>query len=67
MMVHNINVKEEIILLVICSQHRPLDFVDCITDLREYDVPYHVRFCIDIGKPYFNPLILFVPFRLKFL
>ncbi|XP_057534123.1 DNA polymerase epsilon catalytic subunit A-like [Amaranthus tricolor] len=30
------------------GQHRPLDFVDCITDLREYDVPYHVRFCIDI-------------------
>ncbi|KAK7271283.1 hypothetical protein RJT34_27054 [Clitoria ternatea] len=23
------------------------DFVDCITDLREYDVPYHVRFAID--------------------
>ncbi|KAK7262191.1 hypothetical protein RJT34_29753 [Clitoria ternatea] len=23
------------------------DFRDCITDLREYDVPYHVRFAID--------------------
>ncbi|KAI7734033.1 hypothetical protein M8C21_026550 [Ambrosia artemisiifolia] len=23
------------------------DFMDCITDLREYDVPYHVRFAID--------------------
>ncbi|KNA12254.1 hypothetical protein SOVF_127620 [Spinacia oleracea] len=29
------------------GQQRPQDFVDCITDLREYDVPYHVRFCID--------------------
>ncbi|XP_047319798.1 DNA polymerase epsilon catalytic subunit A-like isoform X2 [Impatiens glandulifera] len=29
------------------SKHRPLDFVDCIIDLREYDVPYHVRFAID--------------------
>ncbi|PNX99212.1 DNA polymerase epsiion catalytic subunit a-like protein, partial [Trifolium pratense] len=23
------------------------DFLDCIIDLREYDVPYHVRFAID--------------------
>lgn len=23
------------------------DFMDCITDMREYDVPYHVRFAID--------------------
>ncbi|GAB2214864.1 hypothetical protein Drorol1_Dr00019229 [Drosera rotundifolia] len=29
------------------SEQRPLDFLDCITDLREYDVPYHVRFAID--------------------
>ncbi|XP_074301915.1 DNA polymerase epsilon catalytic subunit A-like [Silene latifolia] len=29
------------------SEQRVQDFVDCITDLREYDVPYHVRFCID--------------------
>ena len=26
------------------------DFLDCIIDLREYDVPYHVRFAIDNGK-----------------
>ncbi|CAI9105576.1 OLC1v1004524C1 [Oldenlandia corymbosa var. corymbosa] len=29
------------------SDQRPQDFIDCITDLREYDVPYHVRFAID--------------------
>uniref|UniRef100_A0A0E0K092 DNA polymerase epsilon catalytic subunit n=1 Tax=Oryza punctata TaxID=4537 RepID=A0A0E0K092_ORYPU len=26
---------------------RPQDYINCITDLREYDVPYHVRFAID--------------------
>ncbi|KAI5666605.1 hypothetical protein M9H77_16458 [Catharanthus roseus] len=29
------------------SKQRPQDFIECITDLREYDVPYHVRFAID--------------------
>lgn len=29
------------------GKDRPQDYVDCITDLREYDVPYHVRFAID--------------------
>ncbi|KAL0460774.1 UNVERIFIED_CONTAM: DNA polymerase epsilon catalytic subunit A [Sesamum latifolium] len=29
------------------SKQRPQDFVECITDLREFDVPYHVRFAID--------------------
>ncbi|KAI3461306.1 hypothetical protein Pfo_017969 [Paulownia fortunei] len=29
------------------SKQRPQDFIDCITDLREFDVPYHVRFAID--------------------
>ncbi|XP_026665327.2 DNA polymerase epsilon catalytic subunit A isoform X2 [Phoenix dactylifera] len=29
------------------SKERPQDYIDCITDLREYDVPYHVRFAID--------------------
>ncbi|KAK9279688.1 hypothetical protein L1049_013368 [Liquidambar formosana] len=29
------------------SKQRPQDFIDCISDLREYDVPYHVRFSID--------------------
>ncbi|GMH11122.1 hypothetical protein Nepgr_012963 [Nepenthes gracilis] len=29
------------------GEQRPQDFVDCITYLREYDVPYHVRFAID--------------------
>nr|GMD12608.1 DNA polymerase epsilon catalytic subunit A-like [Ipomoea batatas] len=29
------------------SKHWAQDYIDCITDLREYDVPYHVRFAID--------------------
>ncbi|KAK9126454.1 hypothetical protein Scep_015300 [Stephania cephalantha] len=29
------------------SNQGPQDFIDCIVDLREYDVPYHVRFAID--------------------
>ncbi|XP_059627348.1 DNA polymerase epsilon catalytic subunit A-like [Cornus florida] len=29
------------------SKQRPQDFIDCIMDLREYDVPYHVRFAVD--------------------
>ncbi|KAL3518505.1 hypothetical protein ACH5RR_021094 [Cinchona calisaya] len=29
------------------SKQRAQDFMDCILDLREYDVPYHVRFAID--------------------
>ncbi|KAF7823259.1 DNA polymerase epsilon catalytic subunit A-like [Senna tora] len=28
-------------------EQKPQDFLDCIIDLREYDVPYHVRFAID--------------------
>ncbi|KAJ7947960.1 DNA polymerase epsilon catalytic subunit [Quillaja saponaria] len=28
-------------------EQKPQDFLDCIIDLREYDVPYHVRFVID--------------------
>lgn len=36
-----------------CSNQRPQDFIDCITDLREYDVPYHVRFAIDNGDSLF--------------
>ncbi|CAL9170786.1 unnamed protein product [Musa hybrid cultivar] len=28
-------------------KERPQDLMDCIIDLREYDVPYHVRFAID--------------------
>ncbi|XP_027348237.1 DNA polymerase epsilon catalytic subunit A-like [Abrus precatorius] len=28
-------------------EQKPQDFLDCITELREYDVPYHVRFAID--------------------
>ncbi|CAK9156274.1 unnamed protein product [Ilex paraguariensis] len=31
------------------SKQRPQNFIDCIADLREYDVPYHVRFAIDNG------------------
>lgn len=33
-----------------CSRERPQDYFDCIVDLREYDVPYHVRFAIDNGE-----------------
>ncbi|XP_047972925.1 DNA polymerase epsilon catalytic subunit A-like isoform X2 [Salvia hispanica] len=29
------------------SKQRLQDFIDCINDLREFDVPYHVRFAID--------------------
>ncbi|PIA58925.1 hypothetical protein AQUCO_00400052v1 [Aquilegia coerulea] len=29
------------------SLQRNQDFIDCIVDIREYDVPYHVRFAID--------------------
>ncbi|KAA8544223.1 hypothetical protein F0562_022235 [Nyssa sinensis] len=29
------------------SKEQIQDFIDCIIDLREYDVPYHVRFAID--------------------
>ncbi|XP_024985920.1 DNA polymerase epsilon catalytic subunit A-like isoform X2 [Cynara cardunculus var. scolymus] len=29
------------------SKERIQDFIECIADLREYDVPYHVRFAID--------------------
>ncbi|XP_068664091.1 DNA polymerase epsilon catalytic subunit A-like isoform X2 [Aristolochia californica] len=29
------------------SNQRSQDYIDCIVDLREYDVPYHVRFAID--------------------
>ncbi|GJY37416.1 DNA polymerase epsilon catalytic subunit A [Tanacetum coccineum] len=28
-------------------KERIQDFIECIYDLREYDVPYHVRFAID--------------------
>ncbi|XP_061359270.1 DNA polymerase epsilon catalytic subunit A-like [Gastrolobium bilobum] len=28
-------------------EQKPQDFLDCIIGLREYDVPYHVRFAID--------------------
>ncbi|CAN0916711.1 DNA polymerase epsilon catalytic subunit A [Linum grandiflorum] len=28
-------------------EQRHQDFLDCIIDIREYDVPYHVRFAID--------------------
>ncbi|KAG9455053.1 hypothetical protein H6P81_007957 [Aristolochia fimbriata] len=29
------------------SNQRLQDYIDCVIDLREYDVPYHVRFAID--------------------
>ena len=29
---------------------RPQDYINCIIDLREYDVPYHVRFATDNGE-----------------
>ncbi|CAA0372322.1 unnamed protein product [Arabidopsis thaliana] len=30
-----------------CREQRPQDCLDSVVDLREYDVPYHVRFAID--------------------
>lgn len=35
---------------LVCREQRPQDFLDYIVGLREYDVPYHVRFAIDNGK-----------------
>lgn len=40
------------VLLLIYSKQRTQDFIDYITDLREYDVPYHVRFAIDKGDTF---------------
>ena len=34
---------------------------DFIVDIREYDVPYHVRVCIDKGSYFENPLGDVVP------
>ncbi|KAK6247338.1 hypothetical protein QUC31_018903 [Theobroma cacao] len=34
-------------ILIGKREQRPLDFLDYIVDLREFDVPYHVRFAID--------------------
>lgn len=39
-------------LIVYFRKERPQDLMDCIIDLREYDVPYHVRFAIDNGRFY---------------
>ncbi|KAJ6368932.1 hypothetical protein OIU78_001326 [Salix suchowensis] len=36
-----------LIYYLISREQRAHDFLDCIIDLREYDVPYHVRFAID--------------------
>lgn len=38
---------------MICREQRLQDFLDSIVDLREYDVPYHVRFAIDNGDTIF--------------
>ncbi|KAF9588484.1 hypothetical protein IFM89_011644, partial [Coptis chinensis] len=32
------------------SNQRHQDFIECIVDLREYDVPFHVHFAIDNEK-----------------
>ena len=48
---------------LICREQRPQDFLDCIVDLREYDVPYHVRFAIDNG----DFLFLSISFEISFL
>lgn len=42
----------EMVLVLIYSKQRTQDFIDYITDLREYDVPYHVRFAIDKGDTF---------------
>lgn len=39
--------------LLLSREQKPQDFLDCIIDLREYDVPYHVRFAIDNGEFWF--------------
>lgn len=36
--------------MLLSREQKLQDFLDCIIDLREYDVPYHVRFAIDNGK-----------------
>lgn len=41
-------------LLLFCSKDRPQDLLDFVIDLREYDVPYHVRFAIDHGRVYLS-------------
>lgn len=41
--------KFEMVLVLIYSKQRTQDFIDYISDLREYDVPYHIRFAIDKG------------------
>ncbi|TYH16062.1 hypothetical protein ES288_A05G088900v1 [Gossypium darwinii] len=35
------------IFTLFLREQRPLDLLDLLVDLREYDVPYHVRFAID--------------------
>ena len=32
------------------NKQRVQDYLDCIIGMREYDVPYHVRFAIDNGE-----------------
>ena len=38
---------------------RPQDYINYIIDLREYDVPYHVRFAIDNGEHYTCKFFIF--------
>lgn len=51
-------VSVSVVLILFCCltyrEQRPQDFLDCIVDLREYDVPYHVRFAIDNGNLIFS-------------
>lgn len=46
----NVFSNPEMFQCLTCSKQRPQDFIDCVFDLREYDVPYHVRFAIDNGE-----------------
>ncbi|KAJ0525135.1 putative DNA-directed DNA polymerase [Helianthus annuus] len=41
------NTSSDLIFMLLQSYERIQDCMDCIVDLREYDVPYHVRFAID--------------------
>lgn len=43
--------------MINCSKQRPQDYIDCILDLREYDVPYHVRFSIDNGRLFLTSML----------
>lgn len=43
------------------------DYIEYMVDMREYDVPYHVRFAIDNGEwRQLMPVMFVIEFLLKF-